>query len=49
MTTLLYFAWVRERVGTGEEQIALPPEVKTARELATWLAKRGDAHAFGIR
>lgn len=25
MTRLVYFAWVRERIGKGEEEIDLPP------------------------
>jgi molybdopterin synthase sulfur carrier subunit len=45
---LVYFAWVRERVGKPEEELELPPEVTTVAELAAWLAGRGEeyAHAF---
>ena len=45
---LVYFAWVRERVGKAEEELAPPPDVKTVAELVTWLKGRGDeyAHAF---
>lgn len=45
---LIYFAWVRERVGKAEEDVALPANVATVGELMTWLARRGDeyAHAF---
>ena len=45
---LVYFAWVRERVGKAEEDIALPNEVSTVGELIAWLSKRGEeyAHAF---
>jgi sulfur-carrier protein len=45
---LVYFAWVRERVGKAEEELALPPEVLTVAELVTWLKGRGEeyAHAF---
>jgi molybdopterin synthase sulfur carrier subunit len=45
---LLYFAWVRERIGKPQEEIELPPGVTTAGDLMAWLAKRGDeyAHAF---
>jgi len=45
---ILYFAWVRERIGKQDEEIQLPPAVKTVGELMTWLAQRGDeyAHAF---
>jgi sulfur-carrier protein len=45
---LLYFAWVRERVGKSEEQIEPPVGVTTIGELMAWLARRGEqyAHAF---
>ena len=45
---LVYFAWVRERVGKAEEEIAPPPSVATVTELVAWLSKRGEeyAHAF---
>ena len=44
----LYFAWVRERIGTAEEELSPPAEVKTMAELMGWLAGRGEnyAHAF---
>jgi sulfur-carrier protein len=47
--TLLYFAWVREAIGVGAEDVDVPPECHTARELAMWLAKRGEGYerAFG--
>jgi sulfur-carrier protein len=40
VATLLYFAKLREAVGTGEEQIDLPEGVATAGDLAEWLATR---------
>jgi len=43
--TLLYFAWVRQKLGTGEEQIKLPMHVGTVRELAEHLRVRGVAFA----
>jgi molybdopterin synthase sulfur carrier subunit len=45
---LVYFAWVRERVGRAEEEIAPPASVATVAELVAWLSKRGEeyAHAF---
>ena len=45
---VLYFAWVRERVGKAEEVIEPPVGVATVGELMTWLAGRGEdyAHAF---
>jgi molybdopterin synthase sulfur carrier subunit len=45
---LVYFAWVRERVGKAEEEVAVPQSVATIGELMGWLALRGEeyAHAF---
>lgn len=45
---LLYFAWVRERIGKPEETIEPPAAVRTVGELIAWLSARGDeyAHAF---
>ena len=45
---LRYFAWVRERIGKPEEEIDLPPTVKTVDQLIAWLSARGEeyAHAF---
>ena len=47
--TLLYFAWVRQMVGTSQESFARPVHVTTVRALATHLASRGGgyAQAFG--
>jgi molybdopterin converting factor subunit 1 len=42
---LLYFAWVRQKVGCGEETIALPAGVKTVGELADYLRTRGPGYA----
>jgi len=45
---LLYFAWVRERVGKAEEEIDPPAEVATIGELMTWLAGRDERHAHAF-
>ena len=42
--TILYFAWVRERIGRGEERIEVPDGVVTIADLLDWLA-RDAAHA----
>lgn len=44
MVTLLYFAWVREAVGLAEEHVALPKELTSPRDVATWLATRGGGY-----
>ena len=41
---VLYFAWVRERVGKPDEVIDPPAGVKTIGELMDWLAQRGDEY-----
>jgi molybdopterin synthase sulfur carrier subunit len=45
---LRYFAWVRERVGVGEERLMLPDTVRTAGELIDWLAGQGDNYAYAL-
>lgn len=35
--TLLYFAWVRQKIGRSEEQITLPQNVRTVAQLADYL------------
>jgi molybdopterin synthase sulfur carrier subunit len=42
---ILYFAWLRERVGTGEEHLTLPEGVDTVGALVGWLRQRSDRHA----
>jgi molybdopterin synthase sulfur carrier subunit len=45
---LLYFAWVRERIGKAEEEIAPPAQVTTVGDLMTWLAGRGEEYAYAF-
>jgi molybdopterin synthase sulfur carrier subunit len=42
---LLYFAWVRQKVGCGEEVVTVPTDVKTAGDLVRWLRMRGGGFA----
>ena len=42
--TILYFAWVRERIGREAEEVELPADVLTAGELVEWLGSRDPAH-----
>ena len=46
---LVYFAWVRERIGVAEEEIPLPDSVVTVRELLEWLKSRGDGYAAALQ
>lgn len=40
---ILYFAWLRERLNMGEEEVALPADVMTVGDLIQWLRSRGEA------
>ena len=48
-TNLVYFAWVRERIGHGSETRDIPAGVISAGDLIAWLASQGEeyANAFG--
>lgn len=39
--TLMYFAWVREKVGRAREEIVLPGHVATVADLIGYLRTRG--------
>ena len=45
---LLYFAWVRQKAGIGEEEVDPPAEVETVADLIDWLKRKGPGyeHAF---
>ena len=43
--TILYFAALREALGSARESVELPAEVGTAGELRDWLRRRGGAWA----
>jgi sulfur-carrier protein len=45
---ILYFAWVRERIGLDQEQVDPPAEVTDIAGLITWLATRSSGHAAAL-
>ncbi len=45
MLNVLYFAWVKERMGRSDEVLELPPDVTTVAALAVWLRTRDAAGA----
>ncbi|MGC4025306.1 MAG: molybdopterin converting factor subunit 1 [Mesorhizobium sp.] len=49
MTKLVYFAWVRERIGKREEELELPADVKTVADLLQWLQGQGDGYAHALQ
>ena len=46
---LLYFAWLRARIGHAEEQTTLPPHIHDVAGLLEWLHGRGPAYAEALR
>ena len=49
MVKLVYFAWVRERIGKGEEELNLPASVQTAGDLIAYLATLGEEYAAALQ
>ena len=45
---LLYFAWLRAKIGTSEETVDLPAEVTTVGHLLEWLKRRGPRFAEAL-
>ena len=45
---LVYFAWIRERIGIEEESIDLPETVVTVKDLLVWQQARSEAHAMAF-
>lgn len=48
-TKLVYFAWVRERIGKAEEELDLPDSVNTAGELIAYLATLGEEYENALQ
>lgn len=45
---VLYFAWLRERIGLAEETLTLPKDVTTVAGLLQWLRGRSDGHTAAL-
>jgi sulfur-carrier protein len=45
---LLYFAWIRSKVGIAEEDITLPDNVGDMSALLNWLRDRSDGFAEAL-
>lgn len=46
---VVYFSWVRERIGIAEETADLPGGVDTVAGLMDWLAARGEGYALAFQ
>ena len=45
---ILYFAWVRDKIGIGEEVVDLPANIRTTRDLIDWLRERGEGFSVAF-
>ena len=45
---MVYFAWVRERIGKGGEELDIPADVATVRELLSWMKTLGENYAAAL-
>ena len=45
---ILYFAWVRERMGCAEERLDLPDTVQTVADVVDYLTRRDEAGALAF-
>ena len=48
MVRVLYFAWVRERIGKAEETLELPASARTVADMIAWLSSRGEEYAYAF-
>jgi len=46
---LMYFAWLRQKIGTAQEVIDLPGDVSTIADLVGWLSTRGAGYAEAFK
>ena len=46
---LVYFAWLRTRIGCAEEEVELPPDVQDVAALLDWLRSRGARYSEALR
>ena len=45
---LRYFAWLRQKIGRGDETLQPPASVTNVDELLTWLATLGPGYAAAL-
>jgi len=45
---IMYFAWLKEKIGMSEEEIILPSTVTTVNDLFTWMRTRGPGFAAAL-
>ena len=45
---LLYFAWLKQKIGLGEEDVSLPEDIATIAGLVEWLKTRGAGYSEAL-
>ncbi|MEQ8285514.1 molybdopterin converting factor subunit 1 [Thalassospira sp.] len=45
---LVYFSWVKDRIGMAEETVELPDDVKTVADFLAWMPGRGANFAAAL-
>jgi molybdopterin synthase sulfur carrier subunit len=45
---VVYFAWVRERMGRASETVGVPADITTAGAFVDWLATVSEQHAYAL-
>ncbi|MEO5337899.1 MAG: molybdopterin converting factor subunit 1 [Magnetospirillum sp. WYHS-4] len=45
---VLYFSWLRERIGTAEETVEPPAGIADVQGLVDWLKARSDKHGEAL-
>ena len=46
---LVYFSWIRERIGRSEEEVALPADIADVSGLLKWLKSRGEEYEAALQ
>jgi molybdopterin synthase sulfur carrier subunit len=49
LVKLVYFSWIRERIGMTEEEIDLPENVTDVGGLLSWLKARGEEYENALQ
>lgn len=45
---IVYFSWIRERIGKDAEEIDLPDGIGTVGEFLEWMQSRGEEYAWAL-
>ncbi|WP_339779018.1 molybdopterin converting factor subunit 1 [uncultured Thalassospira sp.] len=46
---IVYFAWVKDRIGIAEETLDLPVDIRTVADFLAWLPTRGANYANALQ